>query len=38
MNERGYWSFGGALLNTYDDCIIQLDRALASSMALINTA
>lgn len=30
MNERGYWSFGGALLNTYDDCIIQLDRVLAS--------
>lgn len=30
MNERGYWRFGGTLLNTYDDCIIQLDRALAT--------
>ena len=29
LSGRGYWTFGGSMLYTYDDCIVQLDRALA---------
>jgi hypothetical protein len=29
LTSRGYWRFGGSLLQTYDDCILQLDLALA---------
>ncbi len=29
LAKHGFWSFGGSLLHTYDDCIVQLDAALA---------
>jgi hypothetical protein len=31
LSGRGYWSFGGSMLYTYDDCIVQLDRAVANT-------
>lgn len=33
LSDRGYWSFGGSMLYTYDDCVVQLDRALAAVYA-----